>query len=196
MKKILMVFMLSLCMVASMGMSSFAVSTLTETEVEDNLTTAQTTFIEDNFKVYAEGDLFDLQTVVRPVSTVYITSENVSADTLAARFGGKWTRIENKFLWAGNNSTGQYGGYYSVTLGAVPYHTHASSAAHTHSTLFSNDAQGGTPHDQLLTNTNTDANGSSFTTGAATGTSGKAGGSGSHPNMPPYRSVRVHYRYQ
>nr|DAR61861.1 MAG TPA: baseplate protein [Caudoviricetes sp.] len=68
--------------------------------------------------------LFDL---VYPVGSVYMSTNSTSPETL---FGGKWTKIQGKFLWATNNTPMVTGGSkttdaHVLTVAEIPPHTHS-----------------------------------------------------------------------
>lgn len=68
--------------------------------------------------------LFDL---VYPVGSVYMSTNSTSPETL---FGGKWTKIQDKFLWATVNTPMVTGGSkttdnHVLTIAEIPPHTHS-----------------------------------------------------------------------
>lgn len=78
--------------------------------------------------------LMDLLDVIYPVGAVYISTSAVDPALL---FGGRWKRIEDRFLLAaGAHQAGAVGGAESIATGA-------SSAANTGSTTVSVASSGG-----------------------------------------------------
>lgn len=108
-----------------------------------------------------------------PVNSIYLAYDHVSP---AQRFGGTWTRIENRFLWAttSGGSIGLQSGAAEVTL------TVEQLPAHSHGSVYSQHAAG-TKSQAWYTTA-----GTSLAYGAVSTGSGEA-----HNNMPPYIQVSV-----
>jgi hypothetical protein len=113
-----------------------------------------------------------------PIGSIYIAYNHTSPASL---FGGTWTRITNRFLWATTSSgtIGQTGGESDVTLTVdqIPSHGHANPVAHTSagSTAAANTIR---------------YNGDSTAYFGQLWTANSGGGQ-SHNNMPPYIQVSV-----
>lgn len=118
-----------------------------------------------------------------PIGSVYISFDATSPASL---FGGSWTRINNRFLWGGdqiaidNNKLGNVGGSQNVTL------TIDQIPAHTHGAVYSGNA---TPDPDTglyyaylaSSSTKKDMAYNTISTG----------GGKSHTNMPPYIIVTI-----
>ena len=128
---------------------------------------------------------------VYPLGSLYLTTDSTSP---AARFGGTWTQIKDRFLLAagGNYGVGSYGGeaYHALTLGELPNVTGSismhsagdSTNVHSVSGCFSSG----------LTNANAYKAGGSKASGSQSVgiINFSLGGSGAgHNNMPPYYAV-------
>lgn len=118
--------------------------------------------------------LQDLFKYIYPVNSIYISYSHAYPGDL---FGGTWVRIENKFLWSGDefSNIGQTGGEatHTLTVGEMPSHRH----------YIAKDDEGTDFPD------NTDY----FTNGWAAGRrhsqTTDTGGNQPHNNMPPYIQV-------
>ena len=110
-----------------------------------------------------------------PVNSIYISYSHTSP---AALFGGTWTRIENRFLWAvdPNGTIGQTGGAktHTLTVDEMPSHNHWGPAR------FSYSAISGTHPSATETSTKTNLIQTNNT-----------GGGEAHNNMPPYVQVSI-----
>lgn len=124
--------------------------------------------------------LFDL---VYPVGSVYMSISATSPQTL---FGGQWTKIEGRFLWATGSTPGTTGGSRTtdstvLTIDQIPSHSHpipnTNSVGYNMGTLsnFGNKGWVATPP------------------AAYTGGVGKGKGH-THTFMPPYFEVYMWYR--
>lgn len=116
-----------------------------------------------------KGAIFD---AVWPVGSIYLAYNHTNPATL---FGGTWTRITNRFLWAvdADGGIGVVGGEKTVTL------TEAQLPAHDHGGTYTNAGTART-HAWLASG------------GSAMGFEAvEAGGGGAHNNMPPYIQVSV-----
>lgn len=152
---------------------------------------------------------------IYPVGSIYMSMEETSPETL---FGGRWEKIQGKFLLASNTShpLGQTGGEerHKLTTNEIPSHTHAHY--HTHSApndipyLVSQDdikanldnyrewpkkVSSGGYHVVYAEKGSKAGIRSKNSTGAVTSNSvntGSAGGTNPiHNNMPPYIAVNV-----
>lgn len=194
MKRIFAILMLIASMTLASSGCVFAVSTLTESEVESNLTTAQTDFIAE-YQTYTRSAMRDIQVLMKPIGAIYMTSSgNLTTANLTTYFGGSWEQIQNRFLYNYSGAPGGTGGAYTVTLTAaqVPNHSHNISGSHNHSVLLHHSAKAGSNHDQLTSDKPTGYSYTTTTNGA--GSYGAAGSGGSHPNMPPYTVVKMFRR--
>lgn len=104
-----------------------------------------------------------------PVGSYYWSANNTPPSTL---FGGTWTQITGRFLYA-SDTPGATGGSETVTLTVdqIPSHTHT----------FSADCIQFKTRQYSITGTDASLGG--------TGTTNATGGGGSHENMPPYLSA-------
>ena len=112
---------------------------------------------------------------IYPVGSVYISFSNTSPASL---FGGTWTQLSDRFLYASTGTAGSTGGEanHALTWDEMPQHSHA-----TYAHITSAEANGyslgktGDFQDRVLVQA---TNG-----GQQTDLSGK---SVAHNNMPPY----------
>lgn len=111
---------------------------------------------------------------VYPVGSIYLSYNSTSPATL---FGGSWTRISSRFLYAAASASeiGNTGGAATVTLttAQIPSHTHAVKG-----TSAEVSGSAGAVCETWPDKTN-NRNGVTLATG----------GGGAHENMPPYLSV-------
>lgn len=167
-------------------------------------------------EIYAEGGVYsegvNILEKVYPIGSIYMSTNNASPETL---FGGKWERIQDRFLLAAGKtySAGSMDGEatHTLTEEELPHHTHTfdtdSAGAHTHSLNHVLGNSGGNwtgdtagnlsgsgrkfgyidPDYTIKTVTNTDSGGAHTHTGTTDG----AGGNGKHNNMPPYLTVYI-----
>lgn len=147
---------------------------------------------------------------VYPVGSIYMSVNSISPATL---FGGKWERIQDRFLLAAGSTyaAGGMGGEatHTLTVNELPDHKHTfatdSAGDHTHSLNrvlgnsggdWTGDTAGNlsgsgrkfgyiNPDHTIKTITNTGSGGAH----AHSGTTNGAGGGGKHNNMPPYLTV-------
>lgn len=149
---------------------------------------------------------------IYPVGSIYMSMEETSPAEL---FGGRWEKIQGKFLLASNSTykVGDAGGEekHKLTINEIPSHTHAH--AHTHS------APGGVPYivssDDIKVNldnyrkwpekvssggyhvvyaqkgSKSGIDSSTKTGAASTSNTGNTGANALHENMPPYLVVNV-----
>lgn len=148
--------------------------------------------------------------LIYPVGSIYMSTNATSPETL---FGGKWERIQDRFLLAAGTEfpAGKRDGEATHTLTAeeLPDHRHTfttdSAGGHNHSLNrvlgnsggnWTGDTAGNLsgsgrkfgyidPDYTIKTVTNTDSGGAHTHTGTTDG----AGGNGKHNNMPPYLTV-------
>ena len=113
-----------------------------------------------------------------PIGSYYWTNKNTSPQTL---FGGNWTRIEGKFVYAADNNRGvdSTGGLERVTLSVneMPSHQHTPSGGGSfvkYKDYWSCDRNGGGESRSFLEH------------GDTTSYTSYTGGGQSHENMPPY----------
>lgn len=149
--------------------------------------------VEFNFDVYDKnGNRLVSALDCYPVGSIYIAYNNTSPASL---FGGSWTRITSRFLYAGTASStmGATGGSSTVALTAdqMPKHNHegiyySALTAKNLITLNSGSVSYHVPWGS------SDYAGDC---GAGTGTTelktGNTGGGGAHNNMPPYITVSI-----
>ena len=113
---------------------------------------------------------------IYPVNSIYISYSHTSPASL---FGGSWTRIASRFLYActASDTIGGTGGEstHTLTTAEMPSHTHAF-------TIWDNVASN---QGAKVAATNSNATPVSTTTPAYTG------GGGAHNNMPPYINVAI-----
>lgn len=121
------------------------------------------------------GAIFD---AIYPVGSIYIAYNHTNPGTL---FGGTWTRITNRFLWAttASGTIGQTGGEQTVTL------TEAQMPVHDHNVSVASTASGSNAASNKI-RYNNDASG--YIGNIATES---AGGGEAHNNMPPYIQVSI-----
>lgn len=114
---------------------------------------------------------------IYPVGAIYISYNHTSPASL---FGGTWTRIENRFLWAvdGKGNIGYMGGEstHTLTINEMPSHAHYlynensnSSESANYEIIYKPTAKGY----------------------AGTLKTQPAGGGAAHNNMPPYIQVSM-----
>lgn len=140
---------------------------------------------------------FDVDSVY-PVGSVYVSFSSTSPASL---FGGSWTQITDRFLYA-DSTSGTTGGATEVALSVrhMPRHSHAFSGAissagtHTHSMdvyIWSQGAGSDSAYvfqaDRNATTRYTESAGGH--THAISGTNTIVGGGDAHNNMPPYITV-------
>ena len=133
--------------------------------------------------------LFDM---VYPVGSVYMSTNSTSPAEL---FGGTWTKIESKFLWATVNSPMAIGGSettdnHKLTITEMPSHTHTGIYFWGSSRGLSLNS--GTQNGFYI---KPDSNAILAGDDVALGTGKTGGGQGhSHTYMPPYFDVYMWYR--
>ena len=115
---------------------------------------------------------------VYPIGSYYWSSSNISPSNI---FGGSWTKINGRFLFASDNShyVGETGGQERVTLtiNEIPSHSHHYDRFQKHWNCYLiNDGVG---HEQYPCKEENEDWTSSTTTSST-------GGGASHNNMPPY----------
>lgn len=167
-------------------------------------------------EIYAEGGVYsggvNILEKVYPIGSIYMSTNNASPEML---FGGKWERIQDRFLLAAGEtySAGNMDGEATHTLTAdeLPDHRHTfttdSAGDHTHSLNrvlgnsggnWTGDTAGNLsgsgrkfgyidPDYTIKTVTDTGSGGAHTHSGTTNGT----GGNGKHNNMPPYLVVNV-----
>lgn len=117
---------------------------------------------------------FSLLDLIYPVGSIYLAFSSVSPETL---FGGKWARIENRFLWACDDTgtIGIEGGESSHTLTAdeLPAHSHY---------MYNENANGESTNYAIAY----DASKKGY---AGTLKTQPSGGGAAHNNMPPYIQI-------
>ena len=135
--------------------------------------------------------------LIYPIGSIYMSTNATSPATL---FGGKWERIQDRFLLAAG-STYAAGGMdgeatHTLTVDELPDHRHAfttdSAGSHNHRAGYKRkDAYGkGTFDGQHWSNYNAgEVRTTSEGAHTHTGTTNGAGGNGKHNNMPPYLTV-------
>jgi hypothetical protein len=137
--------------------------------------------------------LFDL---VYPVGSVYISTNSTSPETL---FGGKWTKIEGRFLWATTSTPKTTGGSTTtndtiLTIDQIPSHTHIVQSGDGANGRFMGYARETNPisgsSNYYIKYDGVTANPQRYINNSYTG-----GGQGhSHTYMPPYFEVYMWYR--
>ena len=144
--------------------------------------------------------LFDL---VYPVGSVYMSTNSTSPQIL---FGGSWTKIEGRFLWATGSTPGTTGGSrttdsHILTIDEMPTHYHMGKT-YSHNwnagvtippgRAFAQSYRSGTAGNWAYSAENW-IPGSEINDMVETGGSG--GGQGhTHTFMPPYFEVYMWYR--
>ena len=135
---------------------------------------------------------------VYPVGSIYMSVNSTSPATL---FGGKWERIQDRFLLAAGSTyaAGSMDGEatHTLTEAELPDHRHTfttdSAGAHTHQLGRNKDSlASGSKYDKPNNASSTSDHGYKSTSNGAhthTGTTDGAGGNGKHNNMPPYLTV-------
>lgn len=117
---------------------------------------------------------------VYPVNSIYISYSHTSPASL---FGGTWTRIEQRFLWAtsASDTIGRTGGAktHTLTVDEMPNHYHSMDYA-----ITTNSYKNG-----KLKLTNYAEQSAATTYGSVA--SNYTGGGAAHNNMPPYIQVSV-----
>lgn len=123
--------------------------------------------------------------LVYPVGAVYTSKAATSPATL---FGGTWTQLKEKFIFAAGTTykVGATGGAATVTLTTdqMPSHVHSFSNGLTTSVIINSIGNPG--------EVNWQHNSGSAQLGA--GSMDATGGGESHNNMPPYQVFYVWYR--
>ena len=128
---------------------------------------------------------------IYPVGSIYMS---VSSTNPSILFGGTWTKIEGRFLWATGNTPKHTGGEaaHTLTIEEMPSHTHNLGSGDGADKQFMGYAQ----------ETNPDG-GSNYYFLRYDGvsdypqrfiTAKNTGGSQPHNNMPPYFEVYMWYR--
>ena len=122
--------------------------------------------------------------MIYPVGSYYVT-ESAELNTEAkmnSYFGGEWTQITDKFLYA-SNSAGTEGGEknHTLTIAEMPSHAHAMGK-HVRVQLGNDN---GTAYAYETSNTSY---------GKLYPNTENTGGSKPHNNMPPYRTVYMYRR--
>lgn len=122
--------------------------------------------------------LFDL---VYPVGSVYMSTNSTSPETL---FGGSWTKIQGRFLWATVNTPMVTGGSkttdeHVLTIAEIPPHTHTYQAHYGYNR----------PARSSLSWMLNDTDYNDYSTSSTGGGQGH-----SHTYMPPYFEVYMWYR--
>ena len=123
---------------------------------------------------------------VYPINSIYISYSQTSP---AALFGGTWTRINDKFLWAISSTAASSIG---LTGGATPHTlTKDEMPAHSHDMPFSGNSsayQSPYPYYVKSASAANDASGRGWRDNLGTF---EIGGGQAHNNMPPYIQVAV-----
>lgn len=136
--------------------------------------------------------LDDLIDIVYPVGSVYISVTSTNPQVL---FGGKWTQIKDTFLLACGNSyaNGATGGEanHTLTIDEMPSHDHgASIRVHGYSGWDTYTTPNYSVNIDYASNNYHAPNITLHSTTVGTDTTtGIAGGSQPHNNMPPYLAV-------
>lgn len=138
--------------------------------------------------------------LIYPVGSIYMSTNATSPETL---FGGKWERIQDRFLLAAGSTynAGDRDGEPTHTLkeAELPDHRHTfttdSAGAHTHQLGRNKDSlASGSKYDKPNNASSTSDYGYKSTSNGAhthTGTTNGTGGAQPHNNMPPYLVVNV-----
>lgn len=138
--------------------------------------------------------------LIYPVGSIYMSVNSTSPSTL---FGGKWERIQDRFLLAAGSTyaAGSMDGEATHTLtgGELPWHTHTfatdSAGEHTHKLgRNKNSLASGSKYDKPNNASSTSDYGYTSTSAGKhihTGITNGAGGNAEHNNMPPYLVVNV-----
>ena len=151
------------------------------TNVDETLRVLNKDIIKNNKDINETKEEFkkDLLEKVYPIGSYYWSENDTSPEEL---FGGKWTKIEGRFLFASdsNHYVGQTGGEerHKLTLDEMPNHSHGYQKF-KYSTYWTTDVDGGGNHYPLLECDKETWNIESSTTESK-------GNSQSHNNMPPY----------
>lgn len=127
-----------------------------------------------------------------PIDSVYISFNHTSPASL---FGGTWTRISSRFLYAGTSSStiGTTGGSSTITL------TESQIPSHNHPGIYYNSVvkknavtlNSGTVSYHVPWGSSSYAGDYGAGNGEAELITGNTGGGGSHNNMPPYITVSI-----
>lgn len=122
-----------------------------------------------------------LADILYPVGSVYMSTNSTSPETL---FGGSWTKIQGRFLWATNNTPMTTGGSrttdeHILTIAEIPPHTH------TYQAHWGYNRPAGSSLSWMLNDTD-------YNDYATSSTGGRQGHS--HTYMPPYFEVYMWYR--
>lgn len=133
--------------------------------------------------------LFDL---VYPVGSVYMSTNSTSPETL---FGGSWTKIQGRFLWATGDTPMVTGGSRTtdgtaLTINQIPSHYHT---LHGNSNVYSSAGSGYWHYQSAI---------EGYASGSwkdlyynSFGTNETGGGEvHTHTYMPPYFEVYMWYR--
>ena len=128
----------------------------------------------------------DLANKLYPVGSIYMS---VNATNPAELFGGTWERIKDRFLLAAGNTyaAGSTGGeaQHTLTVDEMPshFHEHIYGVSGSQEIYFENNS-GDSSGAHVGNNTSNQS--SDYRSIASTG---NAGGSTAHNNMPPYLAV-------
>ena len=129
-----------------------------------------------------------LRDLIFPVNSIYISYSHTSPASL---FGGTWTRLSNRFLWA-TPSTGTIGGTggessHKLTINEMPAHSHTPSVG---GSFYTTRGSGSSEIGGLQSG---GAFGEAGSSGGAsrTGYTSTVGGGAAHNNLPPWIAVSV-----
>jgi hypothetical protein len=141
-----------------------------------------------------------------PIGTIYMSYKDTSPASL---FGGTWTQIKNRFVFATNATSGDKGtesthtgtstSSYTLTANDIPSHTHSigSSGGHNHNAHFkevraqiSGQASSDCARKQDSTGNNSDGQ-VTISNGAHTHSPASVGGDGGHSHSVSYVELYV-----
>lgn len=139
-----------------------------------------------------------LADILYPIGSVYMSTNSTSPATL---FGGTWTKIEGRFLWATVNTPMRTGGStttnsHVLTIDEIPSHSHEENIQ-TGDGNFNTVCRNRTGGDRSRAIWPENARGGWTNTGSGDimRTNYNGGGKGhTHTYMPPYFEVYMWYR--
>lgn len=137
---------------------------------------------------------------VFPIGSVYINMNDTYPGDL---FGGKWSRVENLFLFGRSDEhpNWEIGGemYHTLTNDEIPLHGHSLNGR----SWWWKDWKVGTPSEYIQAQTMGTPDGSlpdEYNNALCSNFAGIQtrgfGGGQAHNNMPPYVAVSIWYRYE
>lgn len=126
----------------------------------------------------------NLMDIVYPVGSVYMTNSAVSPATY---FGGTWTKVEKKFIFAADDTdytVESTGGEvnHTLTTDEIPSHSHG------YPVCWMGDGS------TQVTSVHLTYRDSGYSNNLTTWQVYNSGGGKSHNNMPPYQCFYIYYR--